>query len=416
MIESDRSPGGAVPADHIRPLLQPEASLLWSLAQWDPETIPPDHDRVINWPLLLFMAEQERALWVVDRWVQRTDPGSIAAEAREHLHELAQVEEFRMVLLAQRVEALTKALNDAGLTPWLLKGAALSRTHYRTYAERQMQDIDVLVEQETLPVAERVALEQGWETTEDCGRAEFYGLHHHGPPMVDSHGSGLVLEIHHDLVRAGHPFRSFARDVLAQGRDLDVGSGLARVPLAPHHLVYIGIHYAWSHSMGFGAWTAFRDIRVLAGDPDVQWDEVVRLARVSNAATCCYWSFRLARALVGADVPSEVLERLRPGGPAAIITFLERHYVAQSLRATSTQLPQLLHRWLWRMGVQPGRSNHRGAVPWLRDPVFQRYLTPTTAPERRRLRRRIKLGFRASGYLGALVLRRSPRRQRLEWE
>ena len=94
MNESGRSPGGAGPADHIRTLLQPEASLLWSLAQWDPETIPPDHDRVINWPLLLFMAEQERALWVVDRWVQRTDPGSIAAEARERLHELAQVEEF----------------------------------------------------------------------------------------------------------------------------------------------------------------------------------------------------------------------------------------------------------------------------------------------------------------------------------
>jgi len=35
---------------------------------------------------------------------------------------------------------------------------------------------------------------------------------------------------------------------------------------------------------------------------------------------------------------------------------------------------------------------------------------------RRRFRRRVRLAFKAWGYLGTLALGRSPRRQRLDWE
>lgn len=413
---SERSTVSAGPAAHIRPLLKPEAALLWSLGRWNPGTPPPDDDPALNWPLLLAMARQERAFWVVDKWLKEVNPASISAENRQQVHELARVAEFRMHLLAQRVDGLTGALNAAGITPWLLKGAGLSRTHYRSFAERHMHDIDLLVESDALAETARVASEQGWETQEDDTKEEFYWLHHHGPPMIDSLGTGLVLEIHRNLVGVGHPFRTLPQEVLAQGNIIDLDSGKARVPLASHQLVHIGVHYAWSHSMGFGAWTAFRDVRALADDPEIQWDEVVRLATVSNATSCCYWTLRLAKGLVGADIPSDVLERLRPRGPEALLTYLERHYVVQAIRETAMQLPQILHRSLWRLGVQPGNNDHRGVLPWLRDPVFRRRPTPTTAQERRRFRRRVQLAFKATGYLGTLAVGRSPRRQRLDWE
>jgi hypothetical protein len=141
----------------------------------------------------------------------------------------------------------------------LLKGAALASWAYRSFAERPMGDVDLLVDPAQAREAYEIARGIGWQWHEDLLPAERYERHHHLPPLYDASGVGTRLEVHTALLVEGHPFRLSDAEVRAESELLPDRTCEVRVPGVAHHLVHLAVHFGWSDMMRMGAWRTFRD-------------------------------------------------------------------------------------------------------------------------------------------------------------
>jgi hypothetical protein len=132
-----------------------------------------------------------------------------------------------------------------------------------------------------------------------------------------------------------------------------------------HLLYHACVHFAWSHTMQFGAWRTFRDTAELVRTSRVDWDAFVQLARSTRGASACYWMLRLARHMSGVRVPAQVLAALRAPSPEWVRRALEQHFVANIGVGEGPMCPSVrLSYQLWCMAIRPGWSGHGERGRW----------------------------------------------------
>lgn len=369
-VEPDRLPSTDV--ESLDAVLPPEARLVLLAARG------PDADdqmrallaAPLDWPRVVWLAQVERTLPTFWNRLRAVSAGPLPDGAAQ-LGRVAMVTEFRLESARRRLEELAVACAHEGLPLLLLKGTALALTAYRSFADRAMIDLDVLVPREHATRAWELAQSVGWAPDDEApGDEHAYEGHHHLPPLVDRSVSGLTLEIHTDLFFSGHPFRFTGEDVLARARPVRVGAVDALAPSAEDMLLHTCLHFGWSHMMLSAAWRTFRDVRVLAEADAVDWDAFVERAMESRGGSSAFWTLRLARGLVGAPVPSAVLDSLRPALPASVIRRLDVHYTRNLFELVAACPSLRLGYFLWRVGVMPERSGHGRVRPWDRASEF----------------------------------------------
>jgi hypothetical protein len=212
--------------------------------------------------------------------------------------------------------------------------------------------------------ARDVLVEAGWVPSEDAKLGEFYRGHHHLPALNDARGTGVQLELHTALFFEGHPFQLGPADVWRRAVPITVRGRPAFVPSLHDQLLHLCLHFAWSHMLSTGAWRAFRDVEAILATGGIRWKEFIRLAVESRGASCCYWTFHLARTLAGVEIPSWVLEALRPPLPELLQERVDRHFTYHLL-PTEALCPSVAMTYtMWRMGVRPRWSGHGGVRPW----------------------------------------------------
>ncbi|HEY9427938.1 MAG TPA: nucleotidyltransferase family protein [Gemmatimonadaceae bacterium] len=322
----------------------------------------------LDWEKLGWLAERERAAPVLWGQLQAIEsvPGKLPPQAA-HLQRLAMVSEFRMMHLEQRLARSLEALSDADIDVMLLKGAALALTVYGSFVRRPMIDVDILVHEDEALRAREVLVGEGWVSTEMEEFESFYRRHHHLPTLVDGRGLDMQLEVHTGLFFEGNPFDFPMADLWRRAVPVMVRGTRAYVPSRQDQLLHLCLHFAWSHMMSTGAWRTFRDLRALMDAGDPKWDEFVALARKSRGASCCYWTLRLARNLVGVPVPEDVLRALRPPMTDAMLDRVERHFVYNLLPSEVLCPSVFVARTMWRLGVRPRWSGHGSVRPWDRN-------------------------------------------------
>ncbi|MFN2399280.1 MAG: nucleotidyltransferase family protein [Gemmatimonadaceae bacterium] len=349
-------------------MLSPEARLVLYTAGG------PENDDLIrealrehlDWPRILAIAQWEKATAIIWRRLSTSAGAVIPAAFSEAFWKQASVAEFRLTYLEQRLEESVAALRAAGIEVMLLKGAALGRAVYPSFTERPMSDLDLLVRPEEAQAARDTLLSAGWSWTKDEISDARYRDHHHLPPLSDSLGTGVKLEVHRNLLFDKHPFRFSADDLWAAARPVQVGRETAMAPSDYHLLLHSAIHFSWSHLLVAGGWRTFRDITAIVEASGERWDweRFASLAAYSRGGTCCYWTFRLARNLAGIDVPDEVIEELRPRLSPAVMDRLERHFAVE-LFAPEALCPSVqLSRTMWQLAILPGRNGHGAVRPW----------------------------------------------------
>jgi len=329
-------------------------------------------DTGLDWKRLLALAEDEGATPIAWRRLQRFASGKLTQEVQTAWHRLAMVAEFRLLRLEHRLCEVVALLASRGIDVMLLKGSALAYTVYASFAERPMGDVDLLLRPERSREAWELLQMQDWTWPADRWPEERYTAHQHLPPLVDRRGEGFRIELHTDLLAGGHPFHLNSAALWESGQKTDVHGRPVLVPDPLLSLLHACIHFAWAHQMEWGAWRAFRDVDLLTR-ASLDWRRFVILARASRANTCCYWTLRLARNLVGACVPDEVLHALRPRLPGAVLDILERHYALQLFpgerRCPSVRIGQRL----WEVGIAPRSCGHGSVRPW---DTSQEWITP----------------------------------------
>lgn len=355
-----------------------ETSLVFSLARTTGRRTL-DVPAVSDWQHLLQVASDENAL-IVLRDALRGTATSLPVLVGRYLAMLALDREYRMRLLEKRLEQSLVGLNAAGIDVLLLKGSALACTAYGSFSARPMRDIDLLVRPESADEARALMLDEGWEIDPEVPGDRSYGTHHHLPPLRDTGGSGLKLEIHRSLLPAGHPFRFRDEQIWRDARPVTVGAGHALAMQPAHHAVHVAIHFAWSHMLKMGAWHAFRDLDTLINSGLLQWSSFVDTGIEWGASSCCYWTLRLGCALSDLAVPAEQLSRLEPRIPEILRRPLMRHF-SNGLARNGTVCPSArLDRGLWSLAMQPRRNGHGAVRPWLVSLDLLFALNETAAP------------------------------------
>jgi hypothetical protein len=322
--------------------------------------------RPLQWEMLLAKAGRERALAPLFERLQRVAPSVAEPAEMARLQRMAWVFEFQLVSLHDRLTRLLAVYAAAGVEVLLLKGAGLAYSAYATPGERPMGDIDLLVRGDAARRAFELALANGWRRRSDVPEDRSYDAHQHLTPLEDADGLQIGLELHTALFTAPSPFRFDAPALWAGARRIAIGGSTALVPSAEAQLVHAALHFAWSHEMSFGAWRTWRDIERIVASGTVDWPAVIRTARESGGATCCFWALRLARDAAGVAVPDEVLSALAPPLPRTMLRRLALHYVDQALRSGATATTSVsVSRALWGLGIQPRRAGHGTSRPWL---------------------------------------------------
>jgi hypothetical protein len=353
----------------------PEARLVFRSA--DPRCADAELARlaadVTDWERCVLLAEHELA--TASLWRALRDAGAeLPAPVAEHLRRTAMFGDFRMQQLALRLQETVAAFAALGVPVVLLKGAALGALVDPTFRLRPMTDIDLLARPDDLARARAALVQAGWDETADPALRELLGSdHHHLPPFLDPRLPGLRVELHRSIFPSDHSFAFDESHLLRDARPAPAPFAGALVPSLEHLLLHACIHFAWQHSMHFGAWRTFRLAGAVVGARDFSWERFAATAHVAKAATSCYWTLRLAQRMSGLEVPVDVLERLAPPTAEFLRAALERHFIAALVPDEAPMSPSLgMSRLLWRLALRPRWSGHRAPRRWESDLEWRR--------------------------------------------
>jgi hypothetical protein len=310
----------------------------------------------VDWDRLIAFALMENAVTVLDDRISRVPQRLVPAHQRDRIGRLALIWTFKLKLLERRLLESLEALDAAGIEVILLKGAALAVSTRRSFTERPMADIDMLIDPVSARKAHEFMREHGW-IVDSIGRQEdAWDNHHHLPPLADRNGSGLRLEIHVAPVPPGHSFDlDFAR-IRSTARHLTFGGVPVLAPEIHLYAVHSAIHFAWSHRFESGGMNAFRDLAALESTGKFSWARFVDVARQARAETCCYWTARLAQSLAGVAVPDSVLKELAPPIGEPFLSLLGEHLSQVVLRSELACPSVALRDRLWSFALQTRSS------------------------------------------------------------
>jgi hypothetical protein len=221
------------------------------------------------------------------------------------------------VLLDSELSHVLAELDAGGVPAVLLKGAALARSIYPDPALRQMADVDVLV-----PVRCRAAVKErlsamGYrhESGEKPGYRPRRFVERYGEAWIFA--GPLYVEVHHKLIGGEWVRRVSCMEQVAD-EIMDRAIPLRTEPrarqLAPADtLVHLAVHMAVNHAFSDVVLRGLLDIALLIESESIDWRDVVERAKRWRVATACYAALDSASRLVDADIPSTVLDELRPG-------------------------------------------------------------------------------------------------------
>lgn len=306
----------------------PEAALLFLAARPTPDEQAVARlrllvERQFDWGAVLKLCDAHSVTGLVRRTLRQASLWEYVPPAvRTAMDRWQFFRRRRYAVIVDQLSELLAACADVGIDPIVLKGAALAVTAYPDPALRSMADLDLLVERRELSQVFVQLGRLGYEH-----RLVYYGdafnleRGYHGI-FADPHQQRLSVEVHWALAAslerrnrldASALRRHTTRTDLA-GRSGEAGTS-ARI-LAPHaQVVHLAAHAASEgHAFGRLAWLA--DLAAVAeqrNPPD--WAAVVAFARQTRSKTATWVALTLARNLVGARIPSPVLEQLRGAWP-----------------------------------------------------------------------------------------------------
>lgn len=314
----------------------------------------------LDWQRVGELAEREKLVPVL--WSRLGESRRKVPEAMgRRLHAQATVTEFRMSLSESTLADCLARLGAAGIEVMLLKGAALALTVYGGFTDRPMGDLDILVRPDQAGRAWQLLRDAGWTLEFERGE-EFYARHHHLAALVAPGGLPLVMEVHRAMMPAAAPFHIDQEALWRTAKVVELRGHRALVPSDEFQLLHLSVHLAWSNMLILGLGRTVRDVMMICAARTIDWDGFVQLAEQAKATTCAYWTLELARELGGAEVPVEVLNRLRLAVGARPVHMLARSHVSTAMVRSCPSIH--LARGLWMAAIRPGASGHGRARPW----------------------------------------------------
>lgn len=286
-----------------------------------------------NWDALLRLARSAGVLGRLAARIARADRmTSIPPDARDQLVSERALGVYRKQMLLWELERVGRALSPSAMPIVLLKGAAYVVQGLPFEEGRMPADIDILVPGPRLHEAETVLLRAGWEAQSlEPYDEHYYRSWSHEIPPLRYPGSGLELDVHHNLLPPLGRVRPML-DRLFQD-SLPTHSAPFRVLSPEDQVVHAVLHVFYDSDCG----NRLRDIvdidgllRHFAQDAGF-WPRLTERAYLHGAARVLWYGLRYASLLLDTPVPQSVHRDLRMAAPNRLVTSLMDALIGHTL-------------------------------------------------------------------------------------
>jgi hypothetical protein len=203
------------------------------------------------------------------------------SEFLEAIHELNAQRNGRLL---GELETLASLLNQAGIEPVLLKGAAYLVTGvYANPADRFLLDIDLLAGNPQSAQAFEIIRRAGYEP--HIPKLTALGRHHY-PVLIKNRC--VPIEIHNSLGFGVCGTFLSANEVIRDSRPIQLGRATVRIPSPEHLMTHLVMHSQMHHGAYDRVWPSLRamlDLVLLGRRFAVPWDVVRSRFRRYGKAT-----------------------------------------------------------------------------------------------------------------------------------
>jgi hypothetical protein len=238
----------------------------------------------------------------------------VPCDVRDQLAAVRRQSSLHHLLVVGALGQITRAFDEANLSWVVMKGPVVAARFYPDVGDRTYGDLDLLVDRAGFPAAVRILEELGYgHNIRNWALAETMLAGQVGmkSPMLD-------LDLHWHLHYSREDRRPFAIDpdaMIHRSRRVVI-SGVTAPTLDPVDTVLtLGFHAARSGGHRL-VWLKDLERAVAIDEPDL--DEVVRRCRTYRCGPPVGIMLGRAHALLGTEIPDEIVEALTPPALQAI--------------------------------------------------------------------------------------------------
>ena len=250
------------------------------------------------------------------------------------------------IVLLDALSRIIQALQEAGVSPLILKGAALAETVYPNISMRPMADIDILVREEEIETVSACVTVLGYSPSEheDCGFCKIACFPVH-------------LDVHYKIWYL--PDAAFKR-LWDDSQPISIAQTSASTMPPDETLIYTAAHAAIQH--GILEPTVLEDINRICRfyQPMLGWDKIVKKVKEYNLKVPIYHILSEAKLVKSAPIPDDALDSLRP---SSLFQRLESVIYKSIFRAPPAANIGHLLKLLSKKGI-------RGKITFLVDFIF----------------------------------------------
>ncbi len=258
----------------------------------------------LDWEFLCGAAEKHRLTQLLFRNLTAICPRSIPANITARLHHQFHTNAGSNLRLGQILTGLVQTLRAEAIPVIAFKGSILANGAYGKLALRQYYDVDLFIRQQDVRRGDQVLVDQGYVRDELFDQEARY-RHPDTAAELDVHW-GFTPRYFHLSVAAEELFARARPDTLL---------GQPVMTFSPEDLLEIlcvqVMKDCWERRQQLEHLSKVCDIAEhLRAQPQLEWARVFRRAQQQGLQRIVHCSLILARELLGAEVPLEVLRRL----------------------------------------------------------------------------------------------------------
>lgn len=277
-----------------------------------------------DWQALLNLASAQRIRSLLYHRLKKNGLLDAVPDSPRHvLREFYQSNAVANLKYYGGLKQLATEFNSNSIPLIVLKGMYLAEAVYGNIALREMNDIDLLVPKDQLAEAvgilEKLGYEYdlailerlGYESSERYLIESEIAAHHHISPL----GKPDVgwVELHWALVRPNQHYSIDEKEIWENVMIIQL-AGVNVSSLCPENLLlHICIHTSYHHKFNFSLRPSCDIAKIIEYfQEEIDWEVIQERAERWNWGRGVYLALRVAKELVGADIPVDALASLKP--------------------------------------------------------------------------------------------------------
>lgn len=323
-------------------------NILLNCLSYDPDRIIEDNlDQLtsLDWEALLELTITQQVTSLLYHRIKKFgQDGRIPAAILQRLRERSRFIAMRNLRYRQGLGEIADALSPLGIPLIVLKGVYLAAVIYDNFALREMVDIDILIPKADLAKAAEVMIDMGYQPTETFSNELEITEAHHLPPFIKPNVA--VVEIHWSITSPYYYYHIEPTELWDRAVPASIG-GKDMLGLSPEDLMlHLCFHTSYQHNFSFGL-RPFCDIAetIRFYENEINWAVLQQRAVERGWKKGVYLALRLAKEMVGASVPEEVLHSLKPKQFNETLFAMARRQIFTDSELANSLSPNLARLW-----------------------------------------------------------------------